>query len=100
MRFFAVAAALVSMVAAETITVMVGQNGTLAYSPESITANAGDVVNFQFLSKNHTVTQSSFANPCAPLTTPTVGIDSGFQFVPTNATSFPQYSITIQNGQS
>ncbi|KAG6828168.1 hypothetical protein H0H92_008936 [Tricholoma furcatifolium] len=95
MRFFttafAAAAALIPMVSAEIFTVMVGQNQTVAYSP---TRHVGDVVNFQFLSKNHTVTQSSFANPCTPLAG---GVDSGFQPVATNATSFPQFSITITN---
>ncbi|KAG6848960.1 hypothetical protein H0H93_012432 [Arthromyces matolae] len=100
MRFFAIiAAALVPIAAAETFTVLVGQNSGLTYSPNTygafVTAQAGDTINFQFLSKNHTVTQSTFAAPCTPLAN---GVDSGFQFVATNATAFPQYSITIQNG--
>ncbi|KAG6905991.1 hypothetical protein DXG01_016451 [Tephrocybe rancida] len=99
MRCFAVAAALIPIVAAETFNILVGQNGELTYTPESVIAKAGDIVNFQFVSKNHTVTQSTFLKPCEPLTTPTVGIDSGFQAVPTDATSFPQYSITIQDGR-
>lgn len=36
----------------------------LVYTPESISAAVGDVVEFHFLQTNHTVTQSSFANPC------------------------------------
>ncbi|KAG6833457.1 hypothetical protein H0H87_006824 [Tephrocybe sp. NHM501043] len=100
MRFFTVAAALIPIVAAETFNVLVGQNGTLTYAPESIVAKAGDIVNFQFLAKNHTVTQSTFAKPCEPLTTPTVGINSGFQAVPANATAFPQYSITIEDDKT
>ena len=37
-------------------------------------ADVGDEVFFTFLTKNHTVTQSSFANPCGRLEG---GVDSG-----------------------
>lgn len=36
-----------------THQILVGANGTLAFSPANITANIGDVVNFVFMSKNH-----------------------------------------------
>lgn len=53
------------------------------------------------VAKNHSVTQSSFANPCVTLTTPTAGIDSGFLPVNvTTATSFPQWSFTVQNASA
>ncbi|KAI0781355.1 hypothetical protein BD413DRAFT_28117 [Trametes elegans] len=62
-------------------TIMVGQNGTLSFSPSNITAQVGDTLTFRFAAKNHTVTQSSFANPCSPLaetsTNGQVGFDSG-----------------------
>ncbi|KAK7532351.1 uncharacterized protein J3D65DRAFT_636547 [Phyllosticta citribraziliensis] len=45
------------------------------YQPESITAAPGDVVQFNFLQLNHTITQSSFENPCAKAPG---GFDSGF----------------------
>lgn len=35
--------------------------------PNSVTAAVGDVVQFQFNSGNHTVTQSSEVFPCQPL---------------------------------
>ncbi|KAF2809543.1 uncharacterized protein BDZ99DRAFT_30597 [Mytilinidion resinicola] len=47
----------------------------LGYSPEAISAAVGDVVEFVFMQKNHTVTQSTFANPCVKMAG---GIDSGF----------------------
>jgi hypothetical protein len=55
---------------------------------------------FEFKAKNHTVTQSSFEDPCRKLedTTDTVGFDSGFQFVDPTATSpLPPFSITIND---
>ncbi|KAG5646507.1 hypothetical protein DXG03_003274 [Asterophora parasitica] len=100
MRFFAVAAALFTVVSAETFTVLVGENGGLTYTPESVVAQVGDTVAFRFLSKNHTVTQSTFAKPCEPLTTPTIGIDSGFQAVPAGATEFPEWSFTVEDDKT
>ncbi|KAE9408947.1 hypothetical protein BT96DRAFT_913628 [Gymnopus androsaceus JB14] len=97
MRFFAVVAALLSAVAAETFTVIVGGNSTVTYNPTSVNATNGDIVQFQFVSKNHTVTQSSFATPCTALAG---GVNSGFQAVAANATEFPVWSFTIQNASA
>ncbi|KAJ3731233.1 hypothetical protein DFJ43DRAFT_1080576 [Lentinula guzmanii] len=94
MRFFAVVAALVSAVAADTFTVIVGGNSTITYNPTSINATNGDVIQFQFVSKNHTVTQSTFAAPCTAMAG---GVDSGFQDVATNASTFPVWSFTLTN---
>lgn len=54
----------------------------LKYWPEKIKAEAGTMVQFQFWAGNHTVTQSTFDNPCVPIAVsdPTKkGIFSGFQ---------------------
>jgi plastocyanin len=60
--------------------VVVG-GSTLTYTPSNITAQVGDTVTFQFMQKNHTATQSTFANPCRALTLTStsgqVGFDSG-----------------------
>jgi plastocyanin len=55
--------------------VSTGMAPSLAYSPEAITAAVGDVVEFVFMQKNHTVTQSTFAAPCNKMDG---GMDSGF----------------------
>ena len=47
----------------------------LGYVPESITAKVGDMVSFVFMQKNHTATQSTFAEPCKKKEG---GMDSGF----------------------
>lgn len=44
-------------------------NGSLKYFPDTVHANAGEVVQFQFHPKNHTVTESSFDAPCKVMTT-------------------------------
>ncbi|KAJ4985734.1 Extracellular serine-rich protein-like protein 4 [Stagonosporopsis vannaccii] len=51
-----------------THTIQVGgPNGSLAFYPNNIQANAGDMVQFQFHPKNHSVVQSTFDNPCVPI---------------------------------
>jgi len=81
--------------------VTVGESGALAYNPASIQAQPGDIVSFQFRSKNHTVTQSSFADPCRKLeftsTTGQVGFDSGFMAVAADASAFPTFNITVND---
>lgn len=60
--------------------VIVGENGTLTYDPPTFNASKGDSVTFEFRAKNHTVTQSTFDDPCRKIsaTTPgTEGFDSG-----------------------
>ncbi|KAF2468787.1 Cupredoxin [Lindgomyces ingoldianus] len=47
-------------------TVAVGKDG-LKFTPDNIYAKIGDEIEFQFFPKNHSVVQSSFANPCNPL---------------------------------
>lgn len=80
--------------------VVVGGSG-LIYTPSNITAQVGDTVTFQFMQKNHTATQSTFANPCRALaltsTSGQVGFDSGFMPVAAGATSFPTFTIQIND---
>ena len=81
------------------LVVVGGQN--LVYNPSNITAQPGDTITFQFMVKNHTATQSSFAEPCRRLsdtsTTGQVGFDSGFMPVDAGATQFPTYTITVND---
>jgi len=102
MRFSLAVAALSSVVAvsAVTIPVSVGFNNQLVFNPANISAQVGDVVAFTFLNKNHSVTQSTFADPCSIMTAPAQGIDSGFQPVAANATMLPQWSFTVNNASA
>jgi len=50
-----------------TYLVEVGQGGQLNYDPESLFASVLDDIVFHFNPKNHTVTQSSFLDPCKKL---------------------------------
>lgn len=58
------------------IPVLVGGNG-LEFTPNSVTAQPGDVVQFQFAASNHTATQSDAAAPCQPAASGQ-GVNSGF----------------------
>lgn len=68
----------------------------LVFSPNNITAAVGDVVQFTFNPKNHSVTQSSFAQPCTPLYG---GFDTGFLPVAngTEASSLPTRQFTVND---
>jgi len=81
-------------------TVVVG-GADLVFNPSNITAQIGDTITFQFMQKNHTATQSSFATPCQPLgqssTSGLTGFDSGFMPVAAGATTFPTYTIQVNS---
>jgi plastocyanin len=74
-----------SLVSAANFTVFVGagRDGQigLKFEPQTVVAAKGDIVSFEFRGGNHTVTQSSFANPCAwqfNTATQKNGFNSGF----------------------
>jgi hypothetical protein len=49
-----------------THTVVAGLAG-LHYDPDNVVANIGDIVEYHYLPKNHSVVQSSFDKPCFPI---------------------------------
>ncbi|KLU91589.1 hypothetical protein MAPG_10107 [Magnaporthiopsis poae ATCC 64411] len=84
-----------------TVSVIVGKNGT-TFQPNNIKAAVGDAVQFQFMGGNHTVTQSTFDNPCTPINDfvkNVTGVHSGY--VPFAASAamgqVPVYTIMINN---
>lgn len=85
-----------------TIAVQVGLNGTVKFTPDNIRAQVGEAVQFQFFGGNHTVTQSTFDQPCQPINVNNrnvTGVHSGF--VPAAASMsmgmVATYTITINN---
>jgi hypothetical protein len=80
-------------VAAATHTVKVGGPGGLTFQPDQLQGvPVGDMVVFEFLSQNHTVTQSPFDTPCDAMDG---GMDSGFQANPNN-TVVPAPQVAMQ----
>lgn len=97
-------AALASLASAQQMTVhvvKVAVNNSLTYEPNDFTANVGDMVQFQFFGGNHTATQSTFDNPCQPVSqfTNLTGFHSGF--IPAEASEAmgmrAVYTIRINN---
>ncbi|KAJ4315984.1 hypothetical protein N0V94_005676 [Neodidymelliopsis sp. IMI 364377] len=84
-----------------------GPNGSLAFYPNNVKANAGDMVQFQFHpKKNHSVVQSTFDNPCVPIqnimSNKTDAFYSGFMptNTPINSTSqLLTYTIRVSDNK-
>lgn len=77
-------------------------NNSLIYSPDNIKAAAGDMVQFQFVAGNHTVTQSTFDQPCKPINSimsNVTGFHSGYMPVAASQATgmIPTYTIQINN---
>ncbi|CAO2658830.1 Nn.00g065530.m01.CDS01 [Neocucurbitaria sp. VM-36] len=76
--------------------VATGMAPVLGYTPESITANVGDMVKFVFMQKNHTVTQSTFADPCRKMDG---GMDSGFMPNPEGKAGV-EWNMTVETTEA
>jgi len=74
--------------------IVVGGTGLLSFNPSNVVAQTGDTVTFEFHQKNHTATQSTFANPCSPMAN---GFNSGFNPVGTDATTFPTFTVPVND---
>jgi plastocyanin len=72
--------------------VAAGMAPKLEYTPDTIKAAVGDMVVFEFMQKNHTVTQSTFADPCKKMEG---GMDSGFMPNPDGAPGVT-WNMTVQ----
>jgi plastocyanin len=80
--------------------IIVGGPGVLMFDPPHIAAQPRDTIVFEFHQKNHTVTQSSFADPCRKLNANgTTGFDAGFMPVADDATTFPTWNLTVNDTQ-
>ena len=77
--------------AVQTVSVGVDSKGvaSLVFTPDTIHANIGEEITFQFFPKNHSVVQADFNNPCNPSEN---GIFSGFIPSSSGAAVGPAYS--------
>jgi hypothetical protein len=87
----------------QVITIEVGgttnePGGIFQFKPNNVTnATNGTVINFRFtgMPGNHSITQSTFAEPCTPMDG---GFDSGWVLLPTpNLSPVPEWNLTITN---
>jgi len=83
----------------QVVQVSTPDGSSLRYYPEKVQAPPGSWVQFQFYPKNHTVTQSTFGNPCVPINSVmsnVTGIKSGFMPVAPNA-AIPVFSVLVND---
>ncbi|CZT03087.1 uncharacterized protein RCO7_06092 [Rhynchosporium graminicola] len=84
---------------ASTQTVNVGAAG-LVFTPASLTAKVGDMVEFRFYPQNHSVARAEYKNPCIPYEVVDVG-RKGFwsDFRPVNVvlSDPPKFSVLIND---
>ncbi|KAI1639553.1 hypothetical protein F4809DRAFT_638578 [Biscogniauxia mediterranea] len=81
--------------AATTHTVSVGKDGP-RFSPDTVEANPGDVVQFDFCPTNHSVARAGFSYPCIPYEFAPVGGEgfwSGFH--PSPPSLPPTYNVSV-----
>jgi len=74
-------------------TVTVAKGGALSFTPDTLTITPGSQVVFQFDAAAHSVTQSSFDQPCQPISPS--GINSGFSTTASGPNSF--FTITVNS---
>lgn len=79
------------------IAVLVGSGGK-TFDPPSVNAKPGDVIMFEFRAGNHTVTQTSFTDPCVPFVNATSnarGFDSGFMAFDASTGMLPAWQLRV-----
>ncbi|KAK2749978.1 hypothetical protein FQN55_002696 [Onygenales sp. PD_40] len=82
-------------------TVQVGDaEGNNRFFPDSLQVDPGSMVQFQFHPKNHSVSQSIFDQPCAPISQTMAnmtGVRSGFLPVAADATDMPVFTMMVND---
>ncbi|KAK7034074.1 hypothetical protein VNI00_012505 [Paramarasmius palmivorus] len=91
---FALALSTVPAALAANYDVTVGAGGNLVFNPEYVQAAVGDTVTFTFNPKNHTVTQSTFDEPCK---LNPEGFNSGFMPVDVGSVDLPHVMLTVNH---
>jgi len=79
-------------------TVVVGGSGKLIYSPAKLVAAKGDIVRFEFMALNHTVTESTFEKPCVSRQGYADFFDTGFVANTGNTMPGPTRDFIVKDG--
>ena len=96
------AAAAASALTAMYVVKVSNKNGDLTYSPNSLKAPVGSLVQFQFYPKNHSVVQAAFSNPCEPINnvmSNVTGFKSGFMPTKAGDPMMPGFTIPIKDSK-
>lgn len=86
------AAALACLASGETIKITATSSNT--FDPATITASHGDILEFHFEPKNHSVVSGLYAFPCTPMQLGT-GFFSGFSFNTTDGEADKVFRVTV-----
>ncbi|KAM0484425.1 hypothetical protein ACHAPX_001848 [Trichoderma viride] len=86
------AAAVACLASAETIKITATSSNT--FDPSSVTASHGDILEFHFEPKNHSVVSGLYAFPCTPMQLGT-GFFSGFTFNTTDGEADKVFRVTV-----
>lgn len=81
-----------------THSVVAGLGG-LRFDPDNVVAEVGDIVEWHFLPKNHSVAQSSFDKPCVPLDDYSAddSFFSGFNFATQEGQAPDVFQIVVED---
>ncbi|KAK1573318.1 extracellular serine-rich protein [Colletotrichum navitas] len=78
-----------------THSVVAGLGG-LRFDPDNVVAEIGDIVEWHFLPRNHSVAQSNFADPCTPLADGT-SFFSGFNFFTPEGQAPDVFQVVVED---
>lgn len=81
------------------VKVSAADTNKLTFSPWKLEASVGEMIQFQFGVGAHTVTQSTFDNPCVPVGFPNnlTGIHSGSMPVKAGDEVVPTYTVAVKD---
>ncbi|CAK7222602.1 hypothetical protein SCUCBS95973_004897 [Sporothrix curviconia] len=79
---------------ANTITIAVGESG-LAFTPNSIEAVVGDILEFSFYPRNHSVALGTWDHACEPAAAASGGFFSGFIPVDEDASHLATFQVPV-----
>jgi len=72
------------------------KNGSLIYSPASTNIPVGEMVQWHFYPKNHSVVQAAFSNPCEPISNVMPNMTTFFSgYMPVKATDQQMPALTM-----
>ncbi|KAK8131161.1 hypothetical protein PG984_007599, partial [Apiospora sp. TS-2023a] len=95
MKSFQVLATVAAATLASAKTIRIDSGPSLMFKPDNITAEAGDMLEFHFYSKNHSVAQGDFANACMPVQMG--GFFSGYVPVMGTSESEDIFTVTVND---
>ncbi|KAL0941406.1 extracellular serine-rich protein [Colletotrichum truncatum] len=79
-----------------THSVVAGLGASLTFNPDNVVADVGDIVEWHFLPRNHSIVQSSFGNPCEPLADGS-GFFPGFEFATAEGQAENVFQIVVKD---